>query len=160
MPDTVSTEIVAPRTHHDAAIHIVRKYVVASAAIGMIPIPGLDVTLLAGVHIALVKTLTEHYGETFSDHAARNVVLAVGASLLPATVGSVATRRALKLLPPGVGTIAGLASSGIASYALGRVIMAHFENGGTLDSFDPKDLGKLMWWRHAPDQALPPVTAS
>ncbi|HWI20845.1 MAG TPA: DUF697 domain-containing protein [Vicinamibacterales bacterium] len=160
MTKTSSDEIgTAEQTRHDAALHIVRRYVVASAAVGIIPIPGVDVAILAGIHIALVKSMTEHYGETFSDHAARNIVLAVGASLLPASIGSVATRRAMKLLPPGVGAVAGFATAGFASYALGRVMMAHFENGGTLDSFDAKDLGKLMWWRQKNVQALAPVTA-
>jgi uncharacterized protein (DUF697 family) len=142
------------QARHDAALQIVRRYVWASAAIGIVPLPGLDVTMTAGVHIALIKALTEHYGSTFSDHAARNIVFAIGASLLPATIGSVASRRLLKILPPGVGTIAQMASAGAASYALGRVMMAHFETGGTLDSFDAKNLGKLMWWRTAPEQAL------
>lgn len=148
------------RARRDAALRIVRRYVATSGAIGIIPIPGLDVTLLAGVHIAMIKSLTEHYGSPFTDAAARNILLVVGASLLPATVGSVASRRFLRLLPPGLSTIAQVASSGATSYALGRVMMAHFETGGTLDSFDVRDIGKLMWWRASPERAMAPVIAS
>lgn len=75
----------ARHVRHDAALQIVRRYVWASAAVGIIPIPG------------------------------------------------------------------------VASYALGRVMMAHFENGGSLDSFDAKDLAKLMWWRRAPAPAIAPA---
>ena len=157
---TTSDEIGANRhERHDTALHIVRRYVVASAAVGIIPIPGVDVAILAGVHIKLIKALTEHYGLTFTDHAAHAIMLAIGASLLPASIGSAATRRFVKLLPPGVGALAGVASSGVASYALGRVMMAHFESGGTLDSFETKNLGKLMWWRHAPEQKIAPAIA-
>lgn len=155
MPEPFIPEIDA-RARHDSALKLIHRYVVASAAVGIIPVPGVDVPILAGIHIKLVKALTEHYGETFSDNAARNVILAVGATLVPATIGSMATRRVTKLLPPGLGTIVLAGSSGFASYALGRVIMAHFENGGTLDSFDPKNLKKLMWWREAPS----PITAA
>lgn len=146
----------AKLAQHDAALHIVRRYVMASAAVGMIPFPGLDVAILAGIHFKLIRALTEHYGRTFSDQAARVILLAIGASLLPASISSAATRRLTKLLPPGVGTVTGLASSAFASYALGRVMIAHFEAGGTLESFDVKHLGKLLWWRHAPEPQLAP----
>lgn len=146
MPPT-APDVVDTGARHDAAMQLIRRYVVACAAVGIIPIPGVDATILAGIHVKLIKALTEHYGESFSDNAARNVMLAVAASLVPATIGSLATRRLVKLLPPGVGTIAQMGTSGFASYALGRVMMAHFETGGTLDSFDPKNLNKLMWWR-------------
>lgn len=140
---------------NSGALHIVRRYAAVSAGIGLIPIPGVDVTAVAGVHIALIKALTEHYGESFSDHAARNIVIAIGVSLVPATLGSVATRRILGAVPFGIGSLTGSITSAAASYALGRVIMAHFENGGTLDSFDVKDLNKLMWWRDQPAAAVP-----
>lgn len=141
---------------HDAALHIVRRYVIASAAVGIIPVPGLDVAVLAGLHIKLIQALTEHYGLTFSGQAARVILLAIGAGLLPASIASAATRRVVKFLPPGFGALTGLATSGLASYTLGRVMMAHFESGGTLDTFDVKNLGKLMPWRTGPGQALAP----
>lgn len=133
-------------------MRIIRRYVLMSAGAGVIPLPGLDVTVLAGIHIALIKEISEQYGAAFSEHAARNVVMAVAASLVPGTIGSVAGRRLLHALPfitPGLGVLALSASSAAVSYALGRVIMAHFETGGTLDSFDVENLRKLMWWKTA-----------
>ena len=143
-----------PSDRHERAMRIVRRYALMSAAVaGAIPLPGLDVTILAGIHIALIKEITEEYGEVFAEHAARNIVIALAASLVPGTIGSFASRRLLRALPlitPGLGVLAISASSAAVSYALGRVIMAHFETGGTLDSFDVKSLHKLMWWRTAP----------
>ena len=139
---------------HELAMRIVRRYALMSAAVaGVIPLPGLDVTILAGIHIALIKEITEEYGAVFAEHAARNIVIALAASLVPGTIGSFAGRRLLRALPlitPGLGVVAMSASSAAVSYALGRVIMAHFETGGTLDNFDVKNLHKLMWWRTAP----------
>jgi uncharacterized protein (DUF697 family) len=149
MNDTLMTEIDSRRqTRHLDALSITHRYVLASAAAALVPVPGIDVTVMAGIHIALIKALTEHYGESFSDHAARNIVMAIGVTLLPGTLGSIASQRYLKLLPFGLGSLTQSAASAAASYALGRVIMAHFETGGTLDSFDVKNLHKLMWWRH------------
>ena len=154
---TESTGGDAP-DRHEGAMRIVRRYALMSAAAaGVVPLPGLDVTILAGIHIALIKAITEQYDAVFAEHAARNIVIALAASLVPGTLGSFAGRRLLRALPlitPGIGTLAMSASSAAVSYALGRVIMAHFETGGTLDDFDVKNLHKLMWWRTARAQTL------
>jgi uncharacterized protein (DUF697 family) len=149
-----------PEARHQSALRIVNQYVIASAGAGLIPVPGIDVTVLAGIHLALIKKLCEHYGESFSDHAARNIVIAVGVSLVPGTIGSVVSRPILNNLPRLLGPIVMSASSAGVSYALGRVIMAHFEDGGTLASLNVKDLHRLRWWRHAPAQTHAPATAS
>src|SRR5690348_10896753 len=101
-PDTADA---ARRTRHSQALDIIHGYVVASAGAGLIPLPVLDTTVLAGIHIALIKALTAHYGEKFSDHAARNITVAIGVSLVPATLGSLATRRLLRFLPYVLGPI-------------------------------------------------------
>lgn len=156
-PEPITAPVVDVR--HDGALHIVNQYAVASAGAGLIPIPGVDVTVLAGIHLALIKKLCEHYGESFADHAARNIVIAVGVSLVPGTIGSAVSRPILGSLPRLLGPLVMSASSAAVSYALGRVIMAHFEGGGTLASFDVKDLHKLRWWHNAPGQTGEPATA-
>ena len=154
MGDTPLTEPLESTSHaserHEGAMRIVRRYVLMSAAAGgLIPVPGLDVTVLAGIHIALIKEISGHYGVAFAEHAARNIVVAIGASVVPGTIGSFAGRRLLRALHfiPGLGAVTLSASSAAVSYALGRVFMAHFETGGTLDSFDVENLHKLMWWK-------------
>ncbi len=43
---------------------------------------------------------------------------------------------------PGIGTLVGGTSmavmGGAATYAVGKVFQQHFENGGTLENFDPE----------------------
>lgn len=141
------------RAHHAKALDITASYVLTSAGAGLIPLPGLDVTVLAGIHLSLIKALAEHYGHSFSEHGARNIMIAVAASLLPGTLGSLATKRVLMFLPLGLSSLTQSVASGAVSYALGRVIIAHFESGGDLDSFDVKDLHKLAWWRPNVDAA-------
>jgi uncharacterized protein (DUF697 family) len=155
-PPAAPESTVQTSGRHESAMRIVRRYVLMSAAAGVIPLPGLDVTVLAGIHIALIKELTEHYGAVFSEYAARNIVIAVATSVVPGAIGSFAGRRLLRVLPfitPGLAVLTWSASSAAVSYALGRVIMAHFETGGTLDSFDTKNLHRLVWWR-TPQPAL------
>jgi uncharacterized protein (DUF697 family) len=130
-----------------AAMKIVHRYVLISAGAGLITIPGLDVSALAGVHIALIREVSEYYGHEFSDHAARNIVIAIGASLVPGSIGSFLGRRLLRALPfvtpiLGLATMAG--TSAFVSYSLGRIFVEHFEAGGTLHNFDVEHLHQIF----------------
>ncbi len=121
------------------AMKIVHRYVATSAAAGLISVPVLDVAALGGVHISLIKRLTEYYGAEFSEHTARNIVIAITASLVPGVIGSVLTNKAMRVLPyvsHVVGIVTMSAFSGAVSYGLGLVFIKHFEGGGTLDSFN------------------------
>lgn len=133
---------------------IVHRYVAASAIAGLNPVPLLDVAVLGGVHISLIKDLTVYYGAEFSDHAARNILIAVAASLVPGAVGTVIGRKALRAMPflvPGAGMLTMSAFSAAVSYGLGRVFVNHFETGGTLDSFNLENLHRAFNWKtHEP----------
>jgi uncharacterized protein (DUF697 family) len=133
--------------HHAAAVKIVRRYVLMSSVCGLITVPVVDVTVLAGVHLALIKAITEHYGHQFSEHAARNIVFALGASLLPGAVGSAVGRRTLRALPfvtPILGLATMSAFSAFVSYGLGTIFIKHYEAGGTLETFDVEHLHQLF----------------
>ena len=132
------------------AMQIVYRYMGISAGAALIPFAGLDVVALAGIHIALIKELCEHYQIDFTEHTARNVLIAVTASIVPGTVGSILGRKFLAMLPMTSAVFGwALMSAGSAafSYAIGRLFIEHFEAGGTLDSFDTSRL-------HAPHRTL------
>jgi uncharacterized protein (DUF697 family) len=125
------------------AMQIVYRYMAISAGAALIPVAGVDVVVLAGIHVALIKQLCDHYGVDFSEHTARNILIGVTASVLPGTVGSIIGRRVLRMLP-WAGAFAGwtLMSAGSAafSYGIGRLFIHHFETGGTLLTFDVRRL--------------------
>ena len=128
---------------HAGAMAIVRRYVVLSAGAGLINIPILDVSALAGVHIALIKEVTEYYGHEFSEHTAKSILIAIGASLIPGSFGSILGRRLLQAMPfisPGLGQAGMSACSALVSYGLGTMFIRHFEAGGTLLDFDVEHL--------------------
>ena len=129
------------------AMRLVHRYVGISAVAGLNPIPVLDVTVLGGVHVSLIKALTEYYGREFSEHAARNILIAIAATLVPGAIGSILGRRILTALPfitpgGGMGTMAMFSAA--VSYGLGMMFIRHFERGGTLDSFDPRNLHRVL----------------
>ena len=138
---------VSTDPRHAAAMAIVRRYVLISAGAGLITVPVLDVTALAGIHIALIKAICEHYNHEFSEHTARNILIALAASVVPGVFGSMLGRRALRALPfitPVLGLATMSASSAFVSYGLGVVFIRHFEAGGTLDTFDVDALHRLF----------------
>lgn len=133
---------------------IVYRYVAMSAGAALIPVPGVDTAILAGVHVALIKQLCDHYGVHFTEHTARNLLIAIVASLIPATVGSIFSRKLLRILPSGArvfGWAVMSASSAAFTYGLGRLFIHHFESGGTLLSFDTRGLHNVF--RHQPPPA-------
>ena len=136
-----------------SAMTIVYRYMAVSAGAALIPVPGVDTTILAGIHVALIKQLCDHYGVSFEEHTARNILIAVVGSIVPGTLGSLLGRKALGLLPSGVrvfGWALMSASSAAFSYGIGRLFIHHFESGGTLLSFDPRTLHAVLWHHPKP----------
>ena len=111
-----------------------------SAATAFIPVPYLDLAALAAVQGNMVHEIAKIYGQTFSDDAVRGTVSVMLGTLLPGVLTS-----SLKIAP-GLGTVLGAAAhgafSGAATYAIGKVIVRHFEAGGTLANFDAKAIGE------------------
>jgi len=131
------------KQHDPEAMKIVYRYVAVSAGAALVPLAGVDVAVLAGIHVTLIKRLCEHYTVDFSEHTARNILIAVAASVIPGTFGSVTGRKVLHFLPPplrvvGWGVMS--ASSAVFSYGIGMLFIHHFESGGTLLSFDTSRL--------------------
>jgi uncharacterized protein (DUF697 family) len=136
------------------AMRIVHRYMAVSAGAAFIPVAGADVVTLAGIHVALIKQLCDHYEVPFTNHTARNVLIAVTISIVPGTLGSIVGRRILSLLPAigaGFGWMLMSAGSAAFSYVIGRLFIEHFEAGGTLDSFDAS---RLHWPRLSASRAV------
>jgi uncharacterized protein (DUF697 family) len=132
---------------HDAAMKIVYRYMAVSAGAALVPIAGVDVAVLAGIHVALIKRLCEHYTVDFSEHTARNILIAVAGSVIPGTFGSIAGRKVLHILPPPARVLGwGLmsASAAVFSYGIGMLFISHFESGGNLISFDARRLHQVF----------------
>jgi uncharacterized protein (DUF697 family) len=118
-----------------------------SAGAALIPVPGADIAVLAGIHVSLIKRLCEPYKVDVSEHTARNILIAVLGSVIPGTLGSVVGRRVLGLLSPaarvfGWGVMS--ASSAVFSYGIGMLFIHHFESGGNLLSFDARRLHEVF----------------
>jgi uncharacterized protein (DUF697 family) len=133
-------------------MQIVYRYMAASAGAALIPVVPLDVVVLAGIHVSLIKRLCDHYDVAFSEHTARNLLIAVVGSIIPGAIGSVMGRKILGMMPTATGVLGWTlmsASSAVFSYGIGKLFIHHFEAGGTLLSFDPDRLHHAFFRHHA-----------
>jgi uncharacterized protein (DUF697 family) len=113
---------------------IIRHHVYASMALGLAPIPLVDLVGLTAVQIDLVRALAKKYQVPFKKNMAKTLVAALIGGVLP--VGAVPLFASLVKFIPVIGLMTGAVSmsllGGASTYALGRVFSAHFASGGTL----------------------------
>jgi len=125
-------------TRFEQAGKVVKNHLYMSAGMGVIPIPLVDMVGFMAVQYDMSKKLAEIYEVDFSKERVRTIVIALLGSVLPLTLTG-ATASLLKFVPV-LGSFAGalsVSTLGTAStYAIGRVLIQHFETGGTLLDFD------------------------
>lgn len=114
-----------------------------SAAAALVPVPYVDLIALAAVQTKLIIDLSALYGEKTNKQAVNGVVSVLLGTLLPVGA-SQATVSVLSKFMPGYGSLVGAASmvafGSTATYAIGRVFVRHFENGGTISTFSVENV--------------------
>ncbi|MDN3720384.1 DUF697 domain-containing protein [Roseibium salinum] len=87
----------------------------------------------------MIQKLSQLYGKPFSERLGRKVIYALAGGVLGYGAGYVVAASATKLIP-GIGWMVGMVSlpvvAGGATYAVGRSIVQHYEEGGTLMDFN------------------------
>lgn len=120
---------------------ILKDDVITSMVIGLLPFPAVDTVLLMALQVKMVEELCREYRVPFSRHRAAAAVSAVvGALPVASALGITSLIKSIPLF----GSIAGGATvtvmAGALTYAQGRLLVQHFESGGTLLNFDPRRL--------------------
>jgi len=109
-----------------------------SVAASLVPVPYVDLAALASVQTNLVVSLCSLYDQKVSKEAVSGVVSVLLGTLVPAQATQAVTGSLAKFVP-GFGSLIGAVSmatfGSAATYAIGKVFVRHFENGGTLASF-------------------------
>lgn len=117
---------------------VVTRYAQIAAGVGGLLPTGLDLVGVAAVHLAMASKLAKVFNVPFSEHRGKALIAAVTGS---ATSGMFAAPAAsiVRMLPI-VGNVAGAVGMGgtafASTYALGKVLTAHFASGGNLLDFD------------------------
>lgn len=119
------------------ADQLIRKYAFGSGAFGYLPVPIVDAFGIMALQRKMLFQLAKMYDVPFSRSLAKD--------LLKTLAGGVVSQTALPMavkMVPGINILLGstsMAAIGSAStYAVGKIFQRHFEEGGTLEDFQPE----------------------
>ncbi|MDR0943659.1 MAG: DUF697 domain-containing protein [Ruminococcus sp.] len=117
---------------------IIRQHVYASAGVGLIPIPFVDVLGSAGVQLNMMKKLSEFYKVDFNEKLAKKIIIALCGGIIPAilTPGIKGIVKCIPIvgLPLVAATVPLLEAT--STYGMARVLCSHFEKGGNFVNFN------------------------
>lgn len=110
---------------------IIRFRTLMASGIGFLPFPILDAAGILSIQLWMIRDIAKVYDVPFRKNVARSIITSL--------IGNIGTVGIIKLIPGinllGSGAMA--ATAGASTYALGKVFIQHFDQGGTLLSFDP-----------------------
>ncbi len=122
----------------DRASELIASATRWSAAASMVPLPYADLVALGAVQGKLIYDICELYEQPYTKELVNGTVSVLLGTLLPVSATRVAIGSFAKLIPgygSAVGTLSLAVFGSAATYALGRVFVRHFENGGSLINF-------------------------
>lgn len=139
--DAAESDPLTPEARHAAAERMVHQYTLGAMAVGMVPVPLVDLAALLALQLKMLHGLAGVYDIAFKADLSRSAVASLLGSLLPTTAAPTLAASLGKLIPVsgqllGGGTLVIL--NGAATLALGKVFIQHFAAGGTFLSFDPE----------------------
>lgn len=124
----------------------IKNHVIAAMAVGLLPIPGVDMAGMLAIQVRMVDKICKIYNVTLRENAARAAILSLAGGVLPATLAS-GFVSGLKIIP-GLGTLSGAAGAsllgGAMTFAIGRVFQEHLETHESLIDFDPTKASSAM----------------
>ena len=110
---------------------------------GIVPLPYVDLVAIGAVQVQMVRKLAALYGLDANDQNLKALVTSLLGTLVPAAASTTLVGSSFKLVP-GPGTFIGSASmagfAAASTYAIGKVLIRHFEGGGTLFDFSAEGL--------------------
>lgn len=144
IPEFPATHIksMAPATSASprapAAAVIVKEHAALAVAASMVPVPFLEFAAVSAVHLTMIEELTREYGIEFSPQLAKAILATTFSGYAAYHVDAFVTASVAKFIP-GLGSFFAMVTlpsiAGGLTYALGRVFIRHFEQGGSLLDF-------------------------
>ena len=117
---------------------ILRNHIYGAMGVGLVPIPIVDFVGFSAIQLDLIRALSKEYNVPFKATEAKEIICALiggGAGV----AGSTLLASLVKFIPL-IGTTTGALSAtiigGAVTYATGRLIIRHYDKGGSLDNFN------------------------
>jgi uncharacterized protein (DUF697 family) len=134
----------------EQASQLVDRFSLWAGAAGLVPIPLVDVAVVGGVQLQMLRKLSEIYGVPFSENMGKSVLSSVAGAVIPASIATTTTMGVGSVMKglPGIGTMVGALTMPVfsagATYVIGKVFIQHFASGGTLLDFNPPDYREFI----------------
>jgi uncharacterized protein (DUF697 family) len=126
-------------TQNIIAENLIKDYVIASVAASIVPVAFFDIAAVVAIQLRMIQKLSEQYDKPFSDNLGRKVIFALAGGVFGYGAGYIVAASATKMIP-GIGWMIGMVSlpvvAGASTYAVGKSIANHYEEGGTLLDFN------------------------
>jgi len=130
-------------TREEQAKGVMYRYMWGNAAVGLFPIPILDIFTVGGVQLAMLRRIAAIYDVEFRKDILKPLIGAFVGAVGYDLVGKGIFLGLAKFIPP-VGIIAGALSfpllAAASTYAVAKVFIQHFEAGGTLLDCEPSKM--------------------
>jgi uncharacterized protein (DUF697 family) len=138
---TPQADATTAEERHAAAEHLVRNFTLGGMAVGLVPIPLLDLAGLVAVQLKMLHGLARLYDIEFRADLGRSAMASLVGGVLP-TAAAPALALSLSKVVPLSGQVLGAGTqtllAGAATYAIGKVFIQHFAAGGTFLTFEPE----------------------
>jgi uncharacterized protein (DUF697 family) len=135
-----------PEDREAVASKLVDRFAIWSGVAGLIPVPFLDIAVVGGLQVQMLRRLSQMYEISFSENRGKALIAGLAGSMIPASSG-IGAASALKAVPVlgmmAAGFVMPVLSAG-ATYAIGKAFIQHFESGGTLLDFNPPDYREFI----------------
>lgn len=123
-----------------AANRQVKGYTLGAMAVGLIPLPLVDVAALSALQLKMLHALAGVYGVEFRKDLGKSAISSLLGGAMSVGAGMPIAASLGKFIPfvgQAVSMVTMPVISGAITYAVGQVFIQHFASGGTFLSFDP-----------------------
>jgi uncharacterized protein (DUF697 family) len=116
----------------------VKNYMMGAMAIGLIPLPLVDMVAVTAIQIKTIHSIAKQYEVPFSQNQVKSLLM----SLLGGTITLTTTvlAKSLPVIGQATGIISAMIVGGATTYAIGKIFIEHFESGGNFLDFDPETM--------------------
>jgi uncharacterized protein (DUF697 family) len=137
---------VADGEQRSRAAKVVERFSFWSGVAGLLPVPFVDLAVVGGLQIQMLRVISRIYDVPFSDNRGKAVVAGIAGTIIPAStgVGMSSVVKSVPIAGTAIGALTTPALAMAATYAIGMVFIQHFASGGTLLDFEPPNYREFI----------------
>ncbi len=134
-----NTDAKTEKSEKETTDKIIKNHMYGAIAVGLVPIPAVDMVALTGVQLNMLRKIAKSYDIPFSRDKGKNLIAALAGSGIPVMSAGplMSLAKTIPVVGQTVGALSMSAVAGATTYAVGKVFVQHFASGGTFLDFDP-----------------------